>query len=99
MSDDFLYVDPERVRGLITAIDAGADALGAIHVDQQAGALSTALPGTTVGTVCSAGALSAATAIEATGRGLRRLATATNAGLSAAVAADQDTASRLPQGH
>ncbi|MCP9624284.1 hypothetical protein FOH10_18960 [Nocardia otitidiscaviarum] len=97
--EDFLYVDRERVRGLITAVNASADTLGTIDVDQQAAALMTAVAGTGVGTACSTGALSAAAAIESTLQKVRRMAAATDTGLSTVVAMDRHNADQMPQGN
>lgn len=99
MSEDFLYVDPDRVRGLITAVNGSADTLGTIRVDQQAAAVSTAVAGTGVGAACSTGAQSAATAIESTVQQVRKLATTTNSGLSTVIAMDQHNAGQFPQGN
>ncbi|MFB8005170.1 hypothetical protein [Nocardia sp. NPDC056000] len=98
MSDDYLYVEPDRVRALATTMSSGADAVGAIHVDQQAGAVSGAVPGTGVGAACSEGALSAATAIEATVQQVRAMASATTTGLATVVSTDQHNAVQFPPG-
>ncbi|MBL1074563.1 hypothetical protein JK358_09150 [Nocardia sp. 2] len=99
MSDDFLYVDIDRVRGLITTLNTSADTLKTIDVDQQAAAVATAVDGTGVGAACSALAQSAATAIEAVVQGARTMATTTNTGLNTVIALDQHNAGQLPQGN
>lgn len=98
-NDEFLYVNHERVRGLITAMTGSADTLATIHTDQNAAAVATAVEGTGVGAACSAGALSSATAIEGTAGQVRTMATNTTTGLSTVTATDEYNAGQIPQGN
>ncbi|MFB7718087.1 hypothetical protein [Nocardia sp. NPDC056100] len=100
MSDDeYLYVDRERVRALITTLNTSADTLGAVHVDQQVGAVSNAVAGTGVGAACSAGASSAATSVESCVQRVRTLGASTASGLATVEATDQHNAGQFPPGN
>lgn len=98
MSDDFIYVDPDRVRELITGLNGDADSLSTIRVNDKADGIAGAVAGTSVGAACSAGAQSAAAAIEGTVTQVRKLASTTDAGLATVIATDQDNASQMPGG-
>ncbi|WP_157556824.1 hypothetical protein [Nocardia acidivorans] len=98
-ADDFLYVDQPRVRELITVMNASADTLGTIHVDQQGGAVASATAGTGVGAACSSGGQSAASAIESTIQQVRTMASTTTSGLNTVAATDQHNAGQFPQGN
>ncbi|WP_282784419.1 MULTISPECIES: hypothetical protein [unclassified Nocardia] len=100
-ADDFIFVDPERVRGLVSAMNTAADALGAIRADDQtlssALTMSTLLPGTGINAACMAGSTHATTAMTATTEQVRVMAARTDNGLSAVLAQEAESASRFPK--
>lgn len=96
-AEDYIYVDRERTRGLITALNAVADTLGTIRADEHASVMTAAVPGTGVSAACAAGSQTATTAVGSTTQDVRDLAARTDSGLATVVAQDQFSADQFPQ--
>lgn len=98
-AEEYIYVDRERTRELITAINSVADTLGTIRADEQVIAMTAAVPGTGVGAACVTGSQTATTALGAATEQVRTVAVRTDTGLAEVVAQDQFSASQFPQGN
>ncbi|WP_330182743.1 hypothetical protein OHB26_03225 [Nocardia sp. NBC_01503] len=97
MSSDDIYVDPERTRGLITSINASADALTTVHPDDQVLTIAGAAPGTGIEAACVSGAQSATTAIGTTTEKVRVIAVSTDVGLTEIETQDRTSAVKITQ--
>ncbi|SUA72748.1 Uncharacterised protein [Nocardia otitidiscaviarum] len=100
-AEDFIFVDRERVRGLVSAMNTAADTLGGIRADDQTLSstltLNPLLPGTGIDAACMTGSTNATIAMTATTEQVRVMAVRTGNGLSAVLAQDADSASRIPR--
>ncbi|WP_306359979.1 hypothetical protein [Nocardia sp. CC227C] len=100
-ADEFIFVDPERVRGLVSAMNTAAETLGAIRADDQTLSslltMAPLLPGTGINAACTAGSTRATTAMTATTEQVRVMAVRTGNGLAAVLAQEADSASRFPR--
>ncbi|NNH69000.1 hypothetical protein HLB23_03775 [Nocardia uniformis] len=100
-AEDFIHVDPERTRGLVTTLNSAADTLAGIRADDQALesaiTMSSLLPGTAVNSACLSGATTATNALQAATEQVRVLAVRTDNGLATVLAQEAETAGKFTQ--
>ncbi|WP_330182228.1 hypothetical protein OHB26_00240 [Nocardia sp. NBC_01503] len=97
MSNDEIYVDPERTRSLITSINTSADTLTTIRADDKVLSIAGAVAGTGVEAACVSGGQSATTAIGSTTEKVRVIAVSTDTGLSEIETQDRTSAVKITQ--
>ncbi|WP_306358304.1 MULTISPECIES: hypothetical protein [unclassified Nocardia] len=104
-AEEFIYVDPELTRGLVTTLNSAADTLASIRADDQtlesAISMSPLLPGTAINAACLSGSTTATNAMQAATEQVRVLAVRTDNGLAAVLAQEAQTAggfTRLGEG-